>query len=84
MKKNEGIFSGKKCLITGSFSEYSRLELEEIVRKNGGDIATSVSKQLNILIVGEKPGSKLSKVQKLNLNGSKIQIIDKENFLNTI
>lgn len=84
IQKKEGVFSGKKCLITGSFSEYSRLELEEIVRENGGEIVTSVSKQLNLLIMGEKPGSKLSKVQKLNLNGSKIQIIDKETFLNTI
>jgi len=58
------LLNGKTFLITGSLENYGRKEMEAMIVSHGGKILGSVSKQLNYLIVGEKPGSKLAKAQK--------------------
>ena len=55
---------GKTFLITGSLENYGRKEMEAMIVSHGGKILGSVSKQLDYLIVGSKPGSKLAKAQK--------------------
>ena len=57
--------AGLNFLITGTLDNYSRKEMESMIKERGGNILSSVGKQLNYLIVGEKPGSKLIKAQKL-------------------
>ena len=66
--------SGKSFLITGTLSRQSRNQAEELIRKHGGKILGSVSKNLDYLIVGENPGSKLTKAEKI----STIKIIGEE------
>ena len=51
-------------MITGSLENYGRKEMEAMIVSHGGKILGSVSKQLDYLIVGSKPGSKLAKAQK--------------------
>ncbi len=63
--KINGKFKGMKFLITGSFQNYSREELKKKITDEGGKIISAVSKNLNVLIVGEKPGLKLKKAEKL-------------------
>lgn len=58
----------KIFVITGSFEEYSRNEIAEMIEKNSGKVSTSVSKKTSYLIAGEEAGSKLTKAQDLGIN----------------
>jgi len=57
--------ANKTFLITGTLSNYGRKEMESLIMEHGGKILSGVSKQLNYLIVGENPGSKLDKAHQL-------------------
>lgn len=65
--KNE--YADKKIVITGSFKKYKRSDLENIFSNKGLIVQSSVGKSTDILVVGEKAGSKLEKAEKL---GTKI------------
>ena len=56
--------AGKTFLITGTLSKSGRKEMEARIISHGGKILGSVGKQLNYLVVGENPGSKLDKARK--------------------
>lgn len=56
--------NGLSFLITGTLERYGRKEMEQLIMSHGGKISGSVNKQLNYLIVGDKPGSKLDKARK--------------------
>ncbi|TWP29538.1 NAD-dependent DNA ligase LigA [Apibacter muscae] len=71
---------GKTFLFTGKLTVFTRENAEQMVELNGGKNVSSVSKNLNYLIVGEKAGSKLKKAKEL---GSVI-ILDEQEFLNLI
>lgn len=60
-------FSGKSVVLTGTLEKYTREDAAEIIRKLGGKVTDSVSKSTGYVIVGEKPGSKLAKAQKLGI-----------------
>lgn len=53
--------------MTGSFDTISRDEIHAMVEQNGGEVRTSVSKNLDFLIAGEKAGSKLEKAENLGV-----------------
>lgn len=65
--KNE--YTDKKIVITGSFKKYKRSDLENIFSNKGLIVQSSIGKSTDILVVGEKAGSKLEKAEKL---GTKI------------
>ncbi len=69
-----GHLSGKTFLITGTLPE-SRRSLEEKIIAAGGKISSSVSKTLDFLVVGENPGSKLSKADGLIKKGHELKCI---------
>ena len=75
-EKREGVFSGRTVVITGTLSSYKRSAAQEEIRKRGGSVADSVSKQVDLVVVGEDAGSKLEKAKKLG-----IEIIDEKTFL---
>ncbi|MBO4479934.1 MAG: NAD-dependent DNA ligase LigA, partial [Clostridia bacterium] len=75
-EKREGVFSGKTVVITGTLSSYKRSAAQEEIRKRGGNVADSVSKQVDLVVVGEDAGSKLEKAKKLG-----IETIDEAAFL---
>ncbi|HEU5440846.1 MAG TPA: NAD-dependent DNA ligase LigA [Ktedonobacterales bacterium] len=60
-------FAGQTFLLTGSLAELTRGQAEQAIQALGGKIAAGVSKSLSHLIVGEAPGNKLEKAQKLGL-----------------
>lgn len=62
-------------LITGTLSK-GRKHFESLITANGGTISSSVSKNLNYLLVGEDAGSKLDKARKLN----EVTIINEDQF----
>lgn len=73
----DAIFSGKTILFTGTLSKMGRKEAEQLAEKNGAKVLSAVSGALNILVVGEDAGSKLSKATKLGT----VQILKEDEFL---
>lgn len=71
--------AGKTFVLTGTLSSMTREEAQERIEKLGGTVTSSVSKNTSFVVVGEKPGSKLDKAQKLG-----IQILDEDQFLELI
>jgi len=66
--RGEGLpLAGQTFLITGRLESFTRVQAENAIEELGGKIASSVSKTLNHLIVGEEPGSKLDKARKLGV-----------------
>ncbi len=70
-------FKGKTFLATGKLIHFKRQEIKDMVEKLGGTNLSGVSKKLDFLIVGEKPGSKLKKAEDLGT----IKILTEEEFL---
>ena len=75
----EGIFSGKNVVLTGSLSHFKRSQAAQIIHNLGGKTSESVSKSVNLVIVGEDAGSKYDKAVKLG-----IEIWDENKFLSVI
>ena len=66
---------GKNFLATGKLVKYKREEIKEIIEELGGNFASSVTKNLDFLIAGEKAGSKLEKAEKFG-----IRILSEDEF----
>jgi len=77
--ESSGYFAGKKVVLTGTLSKFSRSEAEKIIESQGGSTSSSVTGSTNIVLAGEKAGSKLDKAKKLG-----IQIMTEEEFLKLI
>jgi len=60
-------FVGKTFVLTGTLKSMTRDEVKEIIRKNGGEISSSVSSQTDYVVIGENPGSKFDKAKELNV-----------------
>ncbi|WP_092458512.1 NAD-dependent DNA ligase LigA [Thermoflavifilum thermophilum] len=75
-----GKLAGKTFLFTGTLPHLKRHEAEALVEQHGGKIANSVSRNLDYLVVGEEPGSKLEKARKM----PSVKIIDESQFLKLI
>jgi len=72
-------FTESVFVVTGTLPTLSRDEAKDLVRKNGGDISSSVSKKTNYVLAGESPGSKYEKAKDLG-----VKIISEEEFLNML
>jgi DNA ligase (NAD+) len=58
---------GVRIVITGSFENYSRDELKDIIKSKGGIPSSSISSNTDFLIYGEKAGSKYKKALDLGI-----------------
>jgi DNA ligase (NAD+) len=58
---------GKKFVFTGGLATLTRPEASDLIKQKGGIIASSVSKDIDYVVVGDKPGSKYDKAIKLGL-----------------
>lgn len=54
-------------VITGTIENYKRDDIKNLIEKNGGKVTGSVSKNTDILLAGEKAGSKKTKAEELNV-----------------
>ena len=72
----EGTLSGRKVVLTGSLPTLKRSQAKQLIEQNGGEVADSISKTVNLVVAGEDAGSKLAKAQKLG-----IEIIDESTLL---
>lgn len=62
-----GPLAGKTLVVTGTLMKYGRDEIESLIEANGGRAASSVSKNTDFVVAGEKAGSKLAKAQSLGV-----------------
>ena len=60
-------WSGKTCVLTGKLTSLTRDNAKEILNNLGANVTSSISNNTDYLIVGENPGSKVEKAQKLNI-----------------
>ena len=58
---------GMKIVITGTIENYKRNDIKNLIIKNNGDVTSSVSKNTDLVLCGEKPGSKKEKAEKLGV-----------------
>ena len=64
---NDSVFSGKTVVLTGSLSQLSRDEAATHIERLGGRTTSNVSKNTDLVVYGEKAGSKLDKAQALGI-----------------
>ena len=74
-KVGTGKFEGLTFVLTGELSGFTRDEAKDMIRKNGGDVSSSVSKKTDYVLAGENPGSKYQKAKELG-----VKIIGEEDF----
>jgi len=67
--------TGKTLIFTGTLKTYKRDDARKVVESLGGTIATSVSKKVDFLVVGEDPGSKVTEAERLG-----IKLLNEDDF----
>ncbi len=75
-RKEHELITDKKFVITGTIASYTRNEIKAILESYDGIVSESVSKNTDVVIVGDAPGSKYDKALKLNIpiwNEEKLQ-----------
>jgi DNA ligase (NAD+) len=76
----DGSFVGKSILFTGSLQQMTRKEAQELAAKEGARNISAVSSKLDVLVVGEKAGSKLKKARDLGT----VTIMTEQEFLDAV
>ncbi len=73
------ILKEKTFVLTGALENFSREEAIRVIESLGGKVTSSLSSKTDYLLVGESPGSKLSKAKELGTS-----ILSEEEFLSLI
>ena len=75
--KKDGSLANKTFMLTGKLNGMSRAEAKSIIEQNSGSIISNVSKNLDFLIIGEKPTKrKIENAKKL-----KVKILNQNEWL---
>ncbi len=70
---------GLSFVFTGSLKSMKRADAKRLVISRGGQVQSSVGRNTSFVVVGENPGSKLEKAQKLG-----VKTIDEKQFLKMV
>lgn len=62
------IFAGKTFVLTGTLPTMTRDEASDLIKRNGGKVSSSVSKNTSFVLAGEEAGSKLIKAKDLGVD----------------
>ena len=65
--KEKGKLVGKTFVFTGALKTFQREEARNLVESLGGMTASSISKKVDYVVVGEDPGSKSDKAKELGI-----------------
>jgi len=74
-----GGLAGKTIVVTGTLENFTRPQIEEVIRRAGAKVSSSVSKKTDFVLAGINPGSKFRKAQELG-----IEVIDENQFIERI
>ena len=74
-----GRLIGKTLVVTGTLTRFKRDEIVELIRKQGGKSAGSVSKKTEYVVAGTDAGSKLAKAEELG-----VTVLTEDQFLELI
>jgi DNA ligase (NAD+) len=66
-------------VLTGTLQSMTRDEAKDKINQLGGKFVSSVSKKTDYVVVGESPGSKAEKAQKLG-----VKILSESEFINLL
>jgi DNA ligase (NAD+) len=78
-QKSSNVLAGKTIVITGSLKNFTRSQIEQLIKDNSGKVGSSVSKKTSFVVAGEDAGSKLDKARQLE-----VKVIDENQFLQLI
>lgn len=78
-KQLDNRFEGKTFVLTGTLSQLTRSEAQEIIESMGGKASSSVSKKTSYVVAGEDAGSKLTKAEALG-----VPVLTEQEFLEMI
>jgi DNA ligase (NAD+) len=74
--RTDGAFAGKTIVLTGTLEQLTRTEAKRRIEALGGHVASAVSKRTDLLVAGEKAGSKRKKAEELG-----IRIVDEAELI---
>lgn len=78
-RRESGPFAGKTVVFTGALQRMTRDEAQGLVYKLGGNPSSSVSGSTDLVVAGEKAGSKLDKARSLG-----VPVISEDDFLEMV
>jgi DNA ligase (NAD+) len=70
------VFNNKTFVVTGKLNSYTRESIKEEIISNGGKVMSSISKNTDYLVYGEKAGSKLKKAEEIG-----VTLLDEKTFI---
>jgi DNA ligase (NAD+) len=70
---------GKTVVVTGTLTNFSRHEVEELIEQLGGHASSNVSRKTDFVLAGARPGTKLQRARKLG-----IRTLTELEFLNLV
>ncbi len=71
----EGVFAGLTVVITGTLEGLTRDQAGTLVEEQGGRVVSSVSRSTDLVLAGDKAGSKLARARELE-----VEVLDEEGF----
>jgi DNA ligase (NAD+) len=78
-KKRGTALAGKTIVVTGTLEHFTRQQIEQAIKDNGGKVSSSVSKKTDFVLAGSDPGSKLDKARELG-----VKVLTENEFLTLI